>query len=141
MKREAFLEAIRTGGNLPDQAAAIRVARAVVCSLRDRLDPEEAEGLLDSLRGELPELLDCSRHPHRPPERRRDRLTEPEIADRVRAEAGLRDRTEARAVVRVVTSTLAEHMGGEEPGETANVVRDLGALASRRPGDEEGEED
>ena len=132
MNRLDFLEEIRAGGQLPDLATAIRAARAVVCSLRDRMDPEEAEGLVAALRADLPELLDCDRHQHRPPARRRDRLTEPEIADRVREEAGLRDRTEARALVRVVTTTLEAHLGAEEPGAQGNVVRDLGSLAGRK---------
>ena len=81
MNREQILEHIRKQGGLADDETAIRAARAVVCSLRDRLSPEEVEDFVKSLEQDMPELLTCEAHPHRPPERAKERLTEPEVAE------------------------------------------------------------
>lgn len=142
--RDRILETIRARGGLADVETAIRAARAVVCSLRDRLTDEESADLVAALRAELPELLACDRHPHRAPERARDRLTEPEVADRVREEAGLADRTEARRLIRVVLAALSTCLGAgddEQAAERRNVVRGLGALARARARREEGDEE
>ena len=134
VNREQILEHIRKQGGLADDETAIKAARAVVCSLRDRLSPEEVEDFVASLQQDLPELLACEAHAHRPPERAKDRLTEPEVAERVRAEAGLGDRGEARKVIRVVLAALSSRMGGEEEATAANVARAVGALATRPRG-------
>ena len=131
MNREQILEHIRKQGGLADDETAIRAARAVVCSLRDRLSPEEAEDFVKALEADLPELLTCEVHAHRPPERAKERLTEPEVAERVRSEAALADLPTARKVIRVVLSALSSRMGGEEEATPANVARGIGSLASR----------
>ncbi|WP_373047423.1 DUF2267 domain-containing protein [Vulgatibacter sp.] len=142
MTREEILENIRKQADLDDDETTIRAARAVVCSLRDRLSPEEAQDFLESLRGDLPELLHCESHPHRRPEKAKERLTEPEVVERVRAEAGLKDQAHARRVIRVVLASLSSRMGGEEEATPGNVARGIGSLASRpRSRREEGEDE
>lgn len=133
MTRDEILTTIREKGGLADEATAIRVARAVVCSLRDRLGAEEAEGVVAALRDDLPELLACEAHPHRAPERAKDRLTEPEVADRVCSEAGLSDRAAARRLIRVVLAALASRLSGEAEAPEGNVARAIGELASKPP--------
>lgn len=135
MTREEILEEIQRKGGVADEATAIRVARAVVCSLRERLPAEEADHLEDALRADLPDLLECSLHTHAAPEKRRDRLTEPEVAERVRAEAGLADAAQARKLIRVILTALTSRLGEEaEEGKVpANLARSVGALARRPP--------
>lgn len=143
MTREQILERIRSDAGLADEEKALRAARSVVCSLRDRLSPEEAGDLENALRGDLPELLACEAHPHRAPERAKDRITEPEMVERVKAEADLADTATARRVIRVVLTALSSRFGGEEEATAANVARGIGSLATRPKSRSEsgGEED
>lgn len=141
VRREEILEKIRRDGGLPDDETAIRAARAVVCSLRDRLAPEEVEGFVEALRADLPELLACEAHAHRPPEKAKDRLTEPEVVERVRIETGLEDRGEARRLIRVVLAALSSRLGPEEEAALANEARAVGALGRPRSRREEGDEE
>lgn len=139
--REEILQQIRTEGRLADDETAIRAARAVVCSLRDRLPPDEAEGFVEALRGDLPELLECEAHPHQPPEKAKERLTEPEVAERVRIEVGLEERGEARRLIRVVLAALSSRMGSEEEAVHANEARGVGSLGRPRSRREDGDEE
>lgn len=128
MTRDEILDQICREGGLPDREVALRVARTVVCGLRDRLSAEDVAGLEQALQGDLSDLLSCSLHPHTPPARQRDRLTEPEFAERVRAEGGLPDRPSARRLVRVVFEALSSRLGGEHEEIVENVVRGVGSL-------------
>jgi uncharacterized protein (DUF2267 family) len=131
VRRDQILEYICQQGGLADEDTALKAARAVVCSLRDRLSPEEAQDFVEALRPDLPELLECGAHAHRAPARAKERLTEPEVADRVRIEAGLVDRGQARKLIRVVLAALSSRMGGEDEASPGNVARGVGSLASR----------
>lgn len=134
MTRDEILDQICREGGLPNREVALRVARTVVCGLRDRLSAGDVEGLQEALRGDLSELLSCAAHPHTPPTRQRDRLTEPEFVERVRDEAELPDRQSARRLVRVVFEALSSRFGGEQEEAVENVVRAVGSLGDRPRG-------
>lgn len=132
MTRDEILSRVRAAGGV-DGGDALRASTAVVCALRERLDPAEAKELEAALGRELPEWFRCGQpeHPHRPPHRQAERPTESEIVARVRAAAPALDEGAARRVLRVVLEAIGAHVGGEEAeaAPEANVAQGVGGLA------------
>lgn len=154
VERAELLEKVRKAGSLPDDEAALGAAREVVCALRERLSDEESANLEEALKGDLPELFACRNveHLHRLPERPAKPLTEPELAERVRAGGALPDLATARKVIRIVLAAVSDRLG-EEPapaerqrprGGPANEAQGVGGLGEppkRRKGPGGHEED
>lgn len=141
-ERGAFLKELAEELGFSSEDASLRAAREVICGLRERLIDEEARLLEESVRSSLPELYFCQNesHAHRPPAVRREMLTEPEFAERVRVAAGLRSTREARRLIRIVMLGISELFGAEETlpllrAERENVVSS--ERAKERDEDEE----
>jgi uncharacterized protein (DUF2267 family) len=137
-----LLERVRVAAGLSSRDVAKQALKSLVCALRERLSAEEVDELRTTLH-ELPDLFLCDRpdHSHKLAERVRDRLTEPEVAERVQTELGLPDLAAGRRVSRAVLSVLAQDVPDGAPDAPGNEAVSVGALGRPRRGSAEDEDD
>lgn len=118
MTRQAFYRTVSKRIGRTDPEAVQRAMASVFHALRDRLTPEEA----DHVAAQLPHELKVVWEAGEKPERRPLKIHRDEFYERVREDAGLGSRQEARWVTLAVFSALKQQLS---PGEAEDVFAQL----------------
>jgi uncharacterized protein (DUF2267 family) len=120
MQARNFYRIVAKASGRADGELARRATAAVFHALRDRLTPEEADQAAAQLAPELRRVWQSGPAPVRQPVK----MTRDEFYERVRGEAGLDSRRDARWVTLAVFGALKEALS---PGEAEDVLAQLPA--------------
>lgn len=118
MTPQAFYRAVMEAAGETRREAAQRGTAAVFHALRDRLTPEEA----DQVAAQLPRELKAVWYEGERPDRRPQRLSREAFYERVRRDARLVSRREARSLTLAVFGALKRQLS---PGEAEDVLAQL----------------
>lgn len=118
MTTPTFYRTVARTGHQQDRAIVQRASAAVLHALRDRLTPDEADQVFAQLPEELKRVWAEGEEPEREPQK----MNREEFCERVRRDAGLPSRREARWMTLAVFAALKEQIS---PGEARDVMAQL----------------